>query len=114
MNTFEQTIRELRNGNCVGDLNAQLVELVKNVRLTGKKGALNLRITISPATKGDTNVVAAEDEIKLVLPKEEKTPSIFFTTEDNQLVRNDPRQRELPLRVIDQPDQGEVRQVANS
>lgn len=100
MNTFDKTLRELRNGECLADASAAFTELVKNVRLTGKKGAFTLKLTITPTVKGDSAVITVEDDVKVTPPKEEKKQSVFFATEDNVLQRNDPRQRDLPLVVV--------------
>jgi len=39
--------------------------------------------------------------VKTKLPEPERGMTIFYATEDNKLVRNDPRQQMLPLRVVE-------------
>lgn len=99
MNGFEVALREVRNGECLKDMSQALAELVKAVRETGKKGAVSLRLCVSPAGTAE-EVLLIEDEIKKIMPKEKKAGSIFFATDDNGLQRNDPRQRELPLVTV--------------
>jgi len=50
--------------------------------------------------------------VKTKLPEPERGMTIFYATDDNRLVRNDPRQQQLPLRVVemDQP-KGDLKEV---
>jgi hypothetical protein len=46
-------------------------------------------------------VLLIESQVKTKLPEPERGMTIFYATEDNKLVRNDPRQQTLPLRVVE-------------
>jgi hypothetical protein len=112
-NTFEKTLREVRAGFAMNELSEGLAKLVESVRASGKSGKLVLELKIKPASKGETVCVLIEDDITVKCPKPEKASSIFFTTEDNQLQRNDPRQMTMELREVPAPKQ-ELKEVAKA
>lgn len=95
MSAFITTLRDLRQGLALDDLGDQLVGLVAHVRSTGRAGKLTLTLTVKPASKGNTDVLAIEDAVTVKLPKAETGSTILYATSDNQLSRKDPRQPEL-------------------
>lgn len=94
-------IAQLRRGQTATDLSEALLELVAAVRETGKKGTLTLKLTVAPHAKGDDVILTLTDDVTLKTPRAERGSSIFYATDDNGLVRNDPRQGELRLEVIE-------------
>lgn len=98
---FPETILQLNNGAAVAELSAALTRLLAAVRESGKAGSITFTITVKPASKGVANVVMVESQTKTKLPEPERGMTVFYVTEDNRLVRNDPRQQQLPLRVVD-------------
>jgi hypothetical protein len=100
MNTYEQTLREMRHGRSLAELSEELARLVQAVRETGRAGSLTYKLTIKPASAGDVVTVQLEDDLKCVTPKPARGSSIFFATEENTLQRTDPRQREFQLRAV--------------
>ncbi|HEY0725982.1 MAG TPA: hypothetical protein VGD41_18720 [Pyrinomonadaceae bacterium] len=83
----------LRKGLTASELSDELTHLVKVVRETGKKGALTIKFQLTPSSGGESVLVTADWSVKE--PRPEKDSTTFFTTEDNALVRHDPRQREM-------------------
>lgn len=83
----------LRKGLTVSELSDELTNLVRLVRETGKKGALSIKFQLTPSSGGEAVIVTADWSVKE--PRPEKDSTTFFTTEDNALVRHDPRQREM-------------------
>lgn len=63
--------------------------------------------------KGDERVLVASDEIKLKLPEFPRAASIFYTTSDGNLSRQDPEQLSFDsLREVPAADaRAEVREV---
>lgn len=104
-NTFELTVRELRNGGTAEELEKALINLVAQVRATGRSGELTLKLKIKPASKGDVNVLMLEDDIKVKYPQLERGGSIFFADDHQKLYRSDPRQRELELKTVEIPQE---------
>ncbi len=98
---FPETILQLNNGAAVAELSAALEKVLAAVRESGKPGSITFIVTVKPASKGVTSVVMVESQIKTKLPEPERGMTVFYLTEDNRLVRNDPRQQQLPLRVVD-------------
>ena len=108
---FPETILQINNGATVAELGDALQKVVATVRAVGKSGTVTLAIKVAPAMKNSTDVLTVEASVKTKLPESEHGATIFFATEDNRLVRNDPKQQVLPLRVIDMPEKGELKEV---
>lgn len=104
---FPETILQINNGATVAELSEALEKVVAAVRLAGKSGSITLTLKVAPASKRSTDVLMVESQVRMKLPEPERGVSIFYATEDNRLVRNDPKQQQLPLRVVDieQPKQ---------
>lgn len=97
---FMETLGNLRDGRTIDDLAFELNQVIEGVRSTGRAGELKLTLKITPAKKGDGEVVMLADEIKTKVPKEQAS-TLFFTTADNNLSRNNPRQGEMELKPVD-------------
>jgi hypothetical protein len=89
-----------RHGQALDDLSAAMRAATEAAHLHGKVAIITLKIAIKPAGNGSGAVVVADD-IKVKLPEPAKTTSFFFCDEHGNLHRNDPRQKELPLRAIE-------------
>ena len=100
---FLETLRELRNGATMDDLSEQMAALVAAVRDSNKSGSLTLTIKLRPATRNDATTVLIDDDVVVKMPKAERAATIMFTTEDNSLSRDNPRQQKLNLRGV--PDE---------
>ena len=98
---FQETILQINNGSTVVEMNEELAKVVAAVRATGKAGSLTLTLKVMPASKGSTEVLMVESGVKTKLPERERGSTVFYATPENRLVRNDPRQQMLPLRVVD-------------
>ena len=108
---FDHTLRELRFGECLDELSAEMSKLVAAVGNTGKAGSVTLTIKLKPAGGGSVEVA---DDIKSKIPTLPKGSSIFFATPENNLVRNDPRQPDLSglKTVCVDKATGEMKEVA--
>jgi hypothetical protein len=95
MKGFLETFKVLRDGAAEADMNEHLEAMVAAVRETGRAGAITLTLKVRPASKGDVRVLTVEDLVKVTRPQPERGATVLFTTDDNQLQRNDPRQPEL-------------------
>lgn len=91
---FVSTLKELRAGGALDDLNDTLTDLVATVRATGRPGKLTLTLSVK-AGKGNANQLMVDDTIAVKKPVKETETTIFFATDENVLQRNDPRQPEL-------------------
>lgn len=88
-----------RSGQALNDLGAAMREAIESAQTTGKPAVITFKVAFKPAGNGSGAVVVADD-VKLKLPIPEKVTSFFYCDEHGNLHRNDPNQRELPLRTI--------------
>lgn len=93
---FPELLLQLENGATIAELGDRLRDLVCAVRDTGKTGTITLAIKITPATEM-ADVVTIVADIKTKLPAPTRAKNIFFSTEEGNLSRHDPKQMELPM-----------------
>ncbi len=89
---FTDTLRQIRFGELQDELTAQLNALTKTCTQTGRAGELVLKIKLKPGKGGQVEVL---DDLTVKTPKPERGTSIFFSTPEGNLQREDPRQMEL-------------------
>lgn len=112
-NAFVATICEVRKGNLTSDASSKLTELVQAVHATGKKGKLILSLDVSPSGDGESVIINGEALARI--PKKELKPTTFFYDQDTYLLsRDNPRQRELELGVVEGGKASEPSAVAVS
>ena len=104
-------LRQLAGGSVYDDANAKLAEIVEAVKETRKAGELTIKLKISP--NGDGSVKVHED-VKAKVPELSRGDTVFFVTSGGILSRNDPRQGDLPLKVVKQPAAQEPKVVATA
>jgi hypothetical protein len=105
---FLETLRELRAGATLDELAHELTHLVAAVRATGKPGELTLKLKVKPPKKSTTKYLTIEDSVTSKTPKLDREDTLFFTTHDNSLTRQNPDQPELPLQGFVDPETGEI------
>ena len=92
---FLDTIRDLRGGGAINDLDEALRALVLAVATTGKRGEIRLTVQVRPAGKGSADVLLVEDRIDTKTPKHDRPAWIVYPLPDGTVTRTDPRQPEL-------------------
>lgn len=97
---FLATLQNHEGGDCLSDLSEELRKVTEAVLLTGKPGSLALKLTIRPASASSVAVVM-EDEITTKLPKVHKRASIHFVDEAFNLLRDNPKQLSMDLKVVE-------------
>lgn len=100
---FFSTLRELRAGSTLDDLDSAIAEVVSAVRTIRKQGEITLRIKVKPAQKSTATYLVLEDEVIVKVPEADRADTIFFPLADNSLSRTDPTQMQLGLRSVDAP-----------
>lgn len=83
---------DIRCGDFVFDASTELEKMIAAVRDTKKTGTLVISLKIEPLSAGNADTVKVIDDINAKMPKPDKLSSIFFTSDDNRLLRNDPNQ----------------------
>jgi hypothetical protein len=111
--TFQKTLLDVNNGAAVVELSEKLAAVVAAVRATGKAGSVTLTLKVARASKNTPDVFLLSADVKARVPEPERGSTIFYATDENMLVRNDPKQQMLPLRVVDieAPQRGELKEV---
>lgn len=97
-NTFLRTLAELRRGQTASELSDALSLVVGEVLKTGKSGKLTLTIAVRPNADGETLSLKADHSMKL--PKPDTKETNFFADDNNILMRDNPKQKEL-FRTVD-------------
>ena len=101
MRLFTDFLRDIRAGFVVTQATEALAEVVAAVRETGKAGKLVITLTLKPeADSRQTNVLC---DVKTTVPRRSITPSIFFASDDGELLRSDPDQRDMGFERVDLP-----------
>lgn len=99
--SFIDFLRDQRGGLTEEELSKSLQQVIAAVESQGKKATLTFTVEVAPVTNASSGQVIVSDEVKIKLPKPKRSASVFFTTPENNLSRNDPRQSSLPLRPVE-------------
>ena len=93
--SFTDTLRDIRGGEVLDQLDEQLQELVRAVQSAQAGGQITLTLAVSPM-KGSSEAVIVKDTVKLKKPEIKSAGTLMFPTVEGNLQRNNPNQRELP------------------
>ncbi len=110
-NAFLQILQTHEGGEVCNELADALREASTAVVLSGKASTIELRVKLTPAAKGAFGIVFSKPKVKKSEP--DRGSSIWFGDEHGNLHRNDPRQRELPLRTVADPAMAAPKSVAD-
>lgn len=103
MNSFQQTLQNIEGGNLANELAEQFARLIGSVKERGKQGSITLALKVKPLD-ADAESVSVVASVKITEPAKAERASIFFTTDDNTLVRNNPAQQEMKLEPVAKAD----------
>lgn len=98
---FSQQLAYINRGTLDSELTEALAEVIKAVRETGKKGAVTLTLNCSMLNTRDENTMKLTPKITRSIPELDRADTIMFSTSDGDLLRDDPSQVQMDLRVID-------------
>lgn len=93
--SFVDTLRDVRGGGVIEDLDGKLQELVRAVQETGGSGQITLVVAVKPM-RGSTEAVVVTDDIKSKLPVIKSAGTVMFPTPEGNLSRSHPKQEDLP------------------
>lgn len=104
---FSEQLAYLAKGSLNDECTEELAELIKAVRLTGKKGTLTLTIEVGMLDKSSEDAMRITGDVKTKPPRLDKPTTIMFSTYDGDLLRDDPEQLKMELRQVgvSQPEQ---------
>ncbi len=106
-----QILQTHDGGEVCNELADALREASTAVQLSGKASTIELRVKLTPAAKGAFGIVFSKPKVRKSEP--ERGSSIWFGDENGNLHRNDPRQRDLPLRTVEDVASAPARVVAD-
>lgn len=89
------TLRELRGGEFIHELDERLRQVTEDVSERGKSGSVTIKLTVTASGRS----LEIDDEITSRTPKVAKPGTLFFRDREGLLTRNDPKQHELPFRI---------------
>lgn len=90
-----------KGGAMISEISAAIKQVTSAVQLTGRPGKVLLQMTLRPASKGTAGTLVFEAKVKATAPELDATGSIFYADDDFNLVREDPNQKKLDLRVVE-------------
>jgi hypothetical protein len=100
LGTFLDFLPEISDGELMSDTQKKFEDLIAACRhsaLTGGKGRGSITLTID--LHFERGAADVEGNVKIKVPKARYPRSLFFQSADGTgLVRNDPRQHELPIK----------------
>ena len=103
IHNFSQLVSLIGDGEVNNSLSETLREMVAQLNQAAMErgGKHTGKITLSMSLTIDKGVIVVEaDQPKVVIPKEPKVSSLFWSTADNKLSLSNPRQMALPLRDV--------------
>lgn len=92
---FADTLQKLQRGKTARELATAMQDLVAAVQDTGKAGTLQVTLKVSKSKA--SGMVEISDSYVVKAPRADREVSLFYVTDDHNLVRDDPRQLELPV-----------------
>lgn len=94
---FIAMLQNKTGGVNLAELDHELAELVRTVMANGGSGTLTYKIKIKRNAKAG---ISMHDNLEVKEPKPESGVSFFFAADNGALLRNDPNQNQLPLRLV--------------
>jgi hypothetical protein len=105
---FLHTLSTLRYGMTQQELSEELHTAVQRAIDTGKTAEITLKIKIKPEANGAQ--VFITDEIKSKIPAFAREQTILFPTPEGNLIREDPRQAQIPgIRSVEEDRPGQFK-----
>lgn len=97
MRLITQVLCDIRKGRPVEEATMALADVVRAVDETGKEGSVTITLKIKPAKHGgpEKTIIA---EVKAKKPIADIAGAVFFSDEEGDLHRVDPRQEEMELK----------------
>lgn len=112
MDMYLQTVKDIDKGRLCEDLAEKFADLIGKVKERGKSGSITLSLKIKPLDE-DAESVSVVAGVKVAEPAKPERASIFFTTDENSLVRDNPKQAEMKLEPVEKT-RTEILPVAKS
>lgn len=109
--SFSQQVAFLNRGELDDELTQELSELIQQVRLTRKGGAITLKLSVKMADQRTEDRIQIMPSVTVKRPELDRESAILWSTADGDLLRNDPRQVSLDLKEVPQIEIAEPREI---
>lgn len=103
---FTDVLGEVENGQLLRDLTREVYKITNATLETRKAGTLKITMKFTPTGRGSVEIDAKYDA---AVPEHDRPTTTFFVGTDGELMRNDPSQPDLPLRVVRGQDNDPIR-----
>lgn len=102
MRLITDVLRDIRKGRPVEEATMALADIVRAVDETGKEGSVTITLKVRPAKHGgpEKTLIA---EVKAKKPIAEIAPAVFFSDDEGDLHRVDPRQEDMTFEEAKTP-----------
>ena len=107
---YVHTLNQLLHGATSEELSENLSNCVEAVRNTGKQATLTLKLTVKPIGQG-TGQYEIRDKITAAIPELDRGMTLMFGTPEGNLEREDPRQKNLELKAVEDKPVGDLKQA---
>lgn len=97
-NSIEETLRHLRGGYLLSELEEQLAKVVQAVDATSRAGKLTIQLTVKKVSR--SGALEILDKITSVAPEEAPLTTLMYPTPEGRLAPSDPRQQALDLKTL--------------
>ncbi|MBQ4769647.1 hypothetical protein F9U42_21135 [Pectobacterium versatile] len=98
---FSQQIAYINKGTLDAELTETLAMIIQAVRETRKKGSVTLTLNVETLNTRTDDQMKVTPDVKFNKPKLELADTIMFSTADGDLLRDDPDQIKMDLKVIE-------------
>ncbi|AYH09390.1 hypothetical protein C5E24_06645 [Pectobacterium parmentieri] len=98
---FSQQIAYINKGTLDAELTETLAMIIQAVQETRKKGSVTLTLNVEMLNSRTDNQMKVTPDVKFNKPKLELADTIMFSTADGDLLRDDPDQIKMDLKVIE-------------
>ena len=109
LDLFAHVINQMQSGALQEELSKKLNACVVRSRETGKPSELTLKIKIKPI--GNSGQYELTEDVVVKTPRPELGKTLMFGTQDGNLTRQDPNQRDLPLKSVEQETPADLKQA---
>ena len=99
MRLITDILREIRKGRPVEEASTALADVVRAVDETGKEGSVTIVLKVKPTKHGGPEKQLL-CEVKANKPICDIPAAVFFSDDEGDLFRIDPRQEEMPLSEV--------------
>jgi len=112
--SFLRIIHAHKSGSVITEVSQALKQLTAAVQNTSRPGKVALVMTLRPAGQNSSGTLVFEPKVKATIPEVPAPASIFYADADFNLVREDPNQTKLDLRVVEPAQPVELRKVVGA